>query len=135
MILTDFDGEVRVRSQKEIVRRLSSIRQGAYGAFVLAHKKNGPSLWIHVNKDCACLHYFPVPDYLVHAGYQAIEMTPPRCKRKVRFRVFRSRIEEFGGAYISILPENLVAFSDAVAAAKDFCKHASLPPSIRWQEL
>lgn len=135
MILTDFEGEVKLRSQKDLVHRLSSIRQGVYGAFILTHKKNGPSLWVHVNNEFAWLNYFPVPDYLVHAGYHAIGMTPPKCKRPVRFKVHRNRIEEFGGAYISIEPDNLVTFAEAVAAAREFFKQDSPPASIQWEEL
>jgi hypothetical protein len=76
----------------------------------------------------AYLHYFPDPDYLNHAGYQATGMTPPGCKRPVRFRVI-------GGEDITMPPETLVPLSDAVAAAKEFFKDPGLPPSITWLEL
>jgi hypothetical protein len=133
MIVTDFDGEASVRSQRELERRLTSSRRGRYGAFVLSHRKDGPSLWVHVNGG-ACLHYFPDPDYLVHAGYQPTGMTPPGCRRAVRFGAHRGRIEEFGGAYLAVPPDNLVSLPDAVAAAKEFFKADTLPASIRWLE-
>src|SRR5262249_38780872 len=135
MIVTDFHGVAKVRSQKELERRLTSSCKGGYGAFILSHRNGGPSLWIHVNKGVAYLHYFPDPDYLIHAGYQGTGMTPAGCKRKVRFRVLRSRIEEFGGAYITMPPDNLVSLPDAVVAAKEFFKDATQPASIRWLEL
>jgi hypothetical protein len=128
MIVTDFDGAASVRSQKELERRLTFIREGEYGSFILTYRKGGPSLWIHVRKVVAYLHYFPHPDYLIHAGYQATGMTPPRCKRPVRFRLI-------GGENITMPPATLVPFSDAVAAAKEFFKHPGLPPSISWLEL
>jgi hypothetical protein len=128
MIVMDFDGEATVRSQKVLERRLTSSRKGAYGAFILSHRMGGPSLWIHANKGVAYLHYFPDPDYLNHAGYQATGMTPPRYKGPVRFRVI-------GGEDITMPPETVVSLPDAVAAAKEFFKDPGLPPSIRWLEL
>src|SRR4051812_43977231 len=109
MIVTDFDGEARVRSQKALERRLTSSRKGGYGAFILSHRQGGPSLWVHVNKGAVYLHYFPDPDYLAHAGYRATGMNPPGCRREVRFRVLPGRVEEFGGAYITVPPDNLVS--------------------------
>jgi hypothetical protein len=135
MMVNSCDGEARVRSQKDLVRRLKSNRKGDYGAFILSHGKVGPSLWIHIRKELACLHYFPDPDYLIHAGYHPTGMTPAGCKRKVRFRVLPSRIEDFGGAYFTESPESLVSLSDAVIAAKEFFKDARLPASIQWLEL
>jgi hypothetical protein len=128
MTVTDFDGQVSVRSQRELDRRLASVREGAYGAFILSHRKGGPSLWIHIHNEVAYVHYFPAPDYLVHAGYQATGMTPPGCDQPVRFRII-------GGDDITMPPATLVPVADAVAAAKEFFTDPALPPSIKWLEL
>jgi hypothetical protein len=135
MIVMDFDGETNVRSQKELERRLRSIRKGNYGAFVLMHKKHGPSLSIHVSKELAWLHYFPDPNYLKHAGYHTIETPPPGCKRDVRFRVLSSWAEESGGDYLTMPPGKLVSLAVALAVAKEFFKSSSRPTSVGWQEL
>jgi hypothetical protein len=135
MFVIDFDGEVSLRSQTNLERQLTFSRKGRYGAFILSHRKGGPELWIQVSKDVAYLHYFPDADYLVHAGYQPTGMTPAGCKRKVRFRVLASRSKEFGGTYVTMPPDNLVSMTDAVVAAKEFFKDATLPRSIRWLAL
>jgi hypothetical protein len=62
-------------------------------------------------------------------------MTPPKCKRAVRFRVVDNRIEEFGGRYITMPPDKLVSLPDAIVAAKEFFKNARLPGSVQWDEL
>src|SRR4051812_13626118 len=103
--VTDFKGETRVRSQRELERRLTTIRQGKYGAFILSHRKDGPSLWVHLNETVAYLHYFPEPDFLVHAGYRAAAMTSPGCKRPVRFQVLPTWAKESGGTFVSVAPE------------------------------
>jgi hypothetical protein len=135
MIVMDFDGETNVRSQRELVRRLTSVRKGNFGAFVLMHKKHGPSLSIHVNKTLAWLHYFPDPDYLKHAGYHTTEMPPPGCKRNVRFRVLSIWVEENGDEYITMPPAKLVSIPVAVVVAKEFFKNSRRPTSVGWQEL
>jgi Immunity protein Imm1 len=128
MIVRDFNGEANVRTKKELERRLTSLRRGNYGAFVLAHAKDGPSLWIHIFKAMAYLHYFPNPDYLIHAGYQATGMTPPECKGSVCFQVI-------DGESIDMPCSAIVSVTNAVIAAKEFFADPVLPPSIEWLEV
>lgn len=135
MIVTDFQGESRVRSRRELERRLRGIRKGEYGAFILAHRKNGPSLWIHFKREVAYLHYFPHPNFLVHAGYRTTGMTPPERRRGCRFRVLPDYVEEFGGRFIAVERDGLVSLQDAIVTAKVFFNIRSRPASVTWLEL
>jgi len=43
------------------------VRKGPYGAFILLHDDVGPSLWIHINRNVAYLHFFLETQSTSHA--------------------------------------------------------------------
>jgi hypothetical protein len=130
MNVQDLDGKICVDHQKELLHRLRSVRKGPYGAFILFHDQDGPSLWIHTNKDVAYLHFFP-GNRVQHPGFQPTGMSPPNCAESVNFLITPG--DE--GDSIEMPREALVPATVAYNAATEFLRNPVLPPSVTWFEL
>ncbi len=83
MEIEDLAGRVGVNNGEELQRRLRTVRKGDYGAAHLSHDGR-VSLWIHINKSIAYLHFFPD----TQAGIQAF--SPRECHRRTATRTFIS---------------------------------------------
>jgi hypothetical protein len=130
MEVSDLQGCASIQDEADLNQRLESVRNGDYGAFVLWHNRGGASLWIHINKDIAYLHYFP-DDQGKHPGYQPTGMSPTGCADEMRFVLV-------GGhdADDIVMPrETLVPVGMAYMAAREFLHKPSRPASISWVEL
>ena len=126
MEVDDFEGHATIDTEAELDRRLRRVRKGDYGAFILSHGMKGSSLWIHVFKDIAYLHYFPDGDGK-HPGYQATGMQPANCDEQVKFLMVGDSIE---------MPrDTLVTLETAYLAASEYLHDSGLPPSVSWSEL
>ena len=130
MEILDLKGRTTVSSEAELDDRLTSVRQGDDGAFILWHEEGGPALWVHVHGEVAYLHYFP-GSRDKHPGHVPTGMAPRGCSEPIRFRVIH-RSEEH-----TIAPpvERLVPSAAAYRAAGEFLRDAVLPASISWREL
>jgi hypothetical protein len=130
MYVEDLEGRVRVDREEDLEYRLQSVRKGGYGAFILWHIDKGASLWIHINKDVAYLHFFPA-GLGKHPGFQPTGMSPAHCDERVHF------LQTTGSEADSVtLPrETLVAVEVAYKAAKEFLHDPAPPSSITWFEL
>jgi hypothetical protein len=128
MEIQDLAGTAIVDDDDELEHRLRTVRKGDYGAAVLSHGGQA-SLWIHINKSVAYLHFFPDRNH--HPGFQPTGMTPSECDDEVHF------LPIDGGEADSItLPcSTLVPVAAAYQAAKEFMHDPILPPSISWLEL
>ena len=128
MYVEDFQGRTRMERLDDLLSRLGSVRKGAYGAFVLSHDEAGPSLWIHINRDVAYVHYFPEDG---GAGLQPTGMSPAGCADEVHF------VQTDGGEADSftMLGEALVEVDAAYAAAGEFLHDPGPPRSITWTAL
>ncbi len=129
MEIEDLAGRVSVNRDDELQHRLRTVRKGDYGAAVLSHDGQ-VSLWIHINKDVAYLHFFR-DNAGRHPGYQPTGMSPENCDEDVHF------LQTDGGEADSItMPySTLVPVAIAYEAAKEFLHDPVLPPSISWFEL
>jgi hypothetical protein len=128
MLLSDMHGDVEITAEEALLHRLRTSRTGPYGAFILSHTPDGPSLWIHTHHDIAYVHYFP-DNSGDRAGFQPTGMTPPNCDDYVRFLMT-------DGSELSTMPsETLVSLDTACAAAVEFLHNPSRPTSINWIDL
>lgn len=128
MILTDFDGEHCILTEAELLCRLRSVRRGAYGAFILQHDADVPSLWVQFNSNIAYLHFFPEDD---HPGLCSTGKTPEGCEGSFHFlQVNNSEADSFDMDSFAIMNAD-----DAYTAAIEFFHSATAPPSIEWIEL
>ena len=125
MNVHDFDGGVTVENEDELLLRLQLVRNGEQGAFLLHHDKDYPALAVHLNGNVAYLHYYPAAH---HAGYQAQDMSPANCAKKMKF------LQVDGGeANAFHMPDyTLVSDETAFAAAIEFFRRAEIPLSISW---
>jgi len=84
MFIIGTTGRADINSDEVLARRLRTQRVGRYGAFILAHTEQGPSLWIHINEDVAYLHYADQPGRLCSLSTWKMTMAsserPPRAK-------------------------------------------------------
>ena len=78
MNVEDFETQVVIENEADLLSRLKSIRRGEYGTFILSHEEDASLLCIHINREVAYLHYFPDD---IHPGYQVVGMTPDECKK------------------------------------------------------
>jgi hypothetical protein len=130
MEIEDLAGRCTVRQVTDLERRLKTVRKGDDGAFVLWHDRKGPSLWIHVNKNLAYMHYFPDGDGH-HPGYLPTGKPRAGAKEGVRFLL----VGGDEGSAIRPAPECLVSVDTAYCTAAEFLRSPALPPSISWLEL
>jgi hypothetical protein len=130
MIVEDLEGQIQISSAVQLLARLTSIRKGNYGAFILSHDEDGPSLSLHINGDIAYLHYFPSQTFR-HPGFQASGMAPEKCEDSVRFvQVGGERADD-----ITMPRHTLVSIDTAYKAALEFQGQSGKPRSIEWVEL
>jgi hypothetical protein len=128
MEIEDMDGRLVVVAEGKVLDRLRSVRRGAYGAFILSHDEDGPSLWVHTNGDKAYLHFFPDRDG-DHPGFQSTSSSPEQSLCHF--------VQTDGGEADSfdISGDNVVAVDLAYAAAVEFFRDgSSMPASITWRE-
>jgi immunity protein Imm1 of predicted polymorphic toxin system len=130
MEVEDLEGRTIVEDEAALDHRLRSVREGDFGAFILWHEGGGESLWVHVNKDVAYMHFFPDNEGK-HPGYQPTGMSPAGCDAQVRFL----QVGGSQGDAIVMPREALVPVAVAYRAAKEFLNEAALPASITWLEL
>jgi hypothetical protein len=130
MHIDDFDGRTTVHDSSKLVAHLASVRRGPYGAFILSHTDDGPSLWVHINGDVAYLHFFP-DNSGDHAGFQATDMTPPKCDEEVHFL----QTDGGEGASFDMWRGALVPVVVAYEAASEFLAAPARPPRVIWAEL
>ncbi len=55
MKLLDFQGANKISDEETLLRRLTSVRSREYGAFILSHANDHPTMFIHFNRDIAYL--------------------------------------------------------------------------------
>lgn len=130
MHIDDFNGRTTVDDAAGLVVRLSTVRRGPYGTFILSHNDDGPSLWVHVNRGVAYLHYFP-EKAAVHPGFQPIGMTPSNCEEEVHF--IQTNGDE--SASFDMWRGSLVPAAAAYNAACEFLAAPERPVCINWTEL
>ncbi len=128
MHVCDLDGDTLVAGEDHLLRRLKSVRRGGYGAFVLHHGDLYPSLFVHLNRDLAYLHYFPAGG---HPGYQAQDMTPEGCVGEIHFL----QTNGLEADSFDMPDDALVSEVAAYNASVEFFRSPELPPSVSWFEL
>jgi hypothetical protein len=129
MEIMDLAGRVSVDREDEVIHRLRSVRKDGYGAAILSHGGQA-SLWIHINREIAYLHFFP-DNTGGHPGFQPTGMSPEDCDERVQFLQ-----TDAGEADSFAVPcSTLVPVAVAYEAAKEFLRNPVLPPSISWLEL
>ena len=131
MYVHDLEGLVQIDRPEDLLSRLRSVRKGPYGAFILSRDDIGPSLWIHINRNVAYLHFFLETQSTSHPGFQAWGMFPEGCEDRVHF----VQIDGGQGAAITMPKQTLVSLEAACKAAIEFFNISTLPSSIRWSEL
>lgn len=126
--LCDFEGGTKITNEDSLLSRLTTVRFGQFGAFVLNHANTYPALFVHLNLAIAYLHFFPADG---HAGYQPTEMTPHVCPETVHFlQTSRTEADSFD------MPDSTLVDADtAYQAAIEFFRFPKLPSSITWAEL
>src|SRR5215468_6637098 len=125
MYVHDLEGLVQIDRPEDLLSRLRSVRKGPYGAFILSRDDIGPSLWIHINRNVAYLHFFLETQSTSHPGFQAWG------KDRVHF----VQIDGGEGDSITMPKQTLVSLEAAYKAATEFFNISTLPSSIRWSEL
>ena len=128
MHLRDFDAECQLDAEEELQTRLRATRRGDFGAFILWHADGGPSLWIHVNKDRAYLHFFPDRSG-DHPGFQS--SGGPTNGDDIRFL----QTDGSDADSITVPRSAVIPVQEAYAAASEFWQKNERPRSIRWLEL
>ena len=130
MEVVDTQGRFEALDPTSLIARLRLIRVGPYGAFVLWHTTDGPSLSVHVNGEFAYIRYFPSQS-TNHAGFQPIGMTPSGCEHDVHF------VQSDGGEADSfdMTPAAVVAVDLAYRAAAEFLADPGRPGCVKWLEL
>ena len=122
------DGRLAVVAEGTLLDRLRSVRRGAYGAFILSHEEDGPSLWVHMNGDKAYVHFFPARDS-DHPGFQSTSSSPGLSLCHF--------VQTDGGEADSfdISADTVVTVDLAYTAAVEFFRDgSSMPASITWRE-
>ena len=114
----------------ELESRLREVRQGYYVAFILTHESPYPSLWIHMNRDFAFLHWFLDPDE-DHAGFNSTNMAPAGCTDQIFFLQLGAVVPDG----FEVPNEFVVSLPAAVKAAKEFLDTKRMPACITWLEL
>lgn len=129
MLLTDFEGEHHIISEDTLLQRLRTVRSGIYGAFILEHDIDGSKLWVHFNKDIACLHFFPEDEF---AGVlTATGKTPQGLEGRLHFlQVNNSEADSFDLDSCATMNAD-----DAYAAAKEYYYTREAPSAMDWIEL
>jgi hypothetical protein len=131
MYVDDLEGLVQIDRLEDLLSRLHSVRKGPYGAFFLSHDDVGPSLWIHINRNVAYLHFFLESQSTSDPGFQAWGMFPEGCEDRVHF----VQIDGGEGASITMPKQTLVSLEAAYKAGTEFFHIPTLPSSIRWSKL
>ena len=128
MHLQDFDGRCQLETEEDLTNRLRTIRKGNFGAFILWHEDGGPSLWVHLNKDLAHLHFFPDASG-AHPGFQC--STGLASGGEVRFL----QTDGSEADSITVPRDAVIPVQHAYEAAREFLHTKTRPSSIQWLEL
>ena len=128
MEIEDMDGRLVVVAEGKLLDRLRSVRRGGYGAFILSHEDDGPSLWVHMNGDKAYLHFFRDRDG-DHPGFESTSTSPGHSS----CHFVQTDGDEADSFDIS--GDAVVAVDLAYTAAVEFFRDgSSMPASITWRE-
>jgi hypothetical protein len=128
MEIEDIEGRSTIVGEGQMLDRLRSVRRGRYGAFILSHEEDGPSLLIHVNGENAYVHFLP-DGFGEHAGFQSTSSLPAYPLHHF--------VQTDGGEANSfdISGDAVIGVDLACAAAVEFLHDGSMPGSIKWREL
>jgi hypothetical protein len=130
MRIDDFNCRTIFDDPMRLIAHLSSVRTGPYGAFILSHTDDGPSLCVHINGEVAYIHFFP-DNSGDHAGFQASNMMPSNYDEVVHFiQTDGSEAASFDMCRITLVPVAV-----AYEAAAEFLAKPSLPQCVNWAEL
>jgi hypothetical protein len=124
----DFDGACHPQNKDELLARLSSVRRGSDGAFVLDHGED-QSLYVHIHETIAFLWYCPNKDG-THPGFVPDRMWTGN-HGAVEFRM----VSEYLADSITVQSWQLVPLEVAYKAAVEFMLSPVLPESVSWFEL
>jgi hypothetical protein len=128
MVVGDFAGRHNVTSDAQIEALLATRYGQALNEFWLRHGTQiYPALVIQANGALACVHYFPEED---HPGFQSMGPPPGLPPEGRTLLASNPPTETF-----SMANDTIVAFSLALAAAKEFARSPKLPGCIEWFEL
>ena len=136
MLIYDFDGEMHISHETDLVRRLHSTKKGQYGAFILSHGndaasfEDGPFMYVHIAGDLGYAHYFN-GGVESHAGFQPAAHEPITTDSVVQF------LQTDGAEANAIeIPAEIVITAEQVRqAAVEFFRNPKLPASVTWFEL
>jgi Immunity protein Imm1 len=127
MRIQDMRQEQEVSTLCELERVLSQRYGNDVNAFWISRKGQPPLLLILVSKALANLHFFLPGD---HPGFHSVGHVSGLDPDKYT-TFFMNSTEEPE----EVPNDSVVAFSDALAAAKEFFASEKLPPSVDWFEL
>ena len=126
---------IQVASEASLLLRLSIVRRGRFGAFILSTSCDAdiaPQLWIQISGAYAYVHFFTDVSG-ADPGYQACGMQGADCPDEVRFIQIGEAEDSLGNT----MPDyTLCPLEDSYQAALDFFRHPEAMPSrINWVPL
>jgi hypothetical protein len=128
MVVLDFGGTHDVNSDAQIEALLvTRYEQGLNEFWLYRGSQTDPALLIQANGALARVHYFPEED---HPGFQSMGPAPGLPANGRTMFASNTPTETF-----SRPNDTVVAFSLALAAAKEFARSPKLPGCIEWFEL
>lgn len=127
MRIQDFEIVLDANATEEIEAALSRRHYDGINAFWLSHGSElYPAINIAVKGNVAHLHYFPGGD---HPGFASLSTDPVQRPHETSIFFLNPRER------IDVRNDELVDFSQALRAAREFAVSAARPNCIKWDSL